>query len=769
MRTLLTLSLLLCTAAAAMADVVINEIFYNPSSDQGPDEDYEFIELYNSGAATVDLSGWVFDSGIEHVFAGGTTLASGEYLVLAQNAAEVESYYSITGVIQWDGGAVSNGGETLLLVNACGTIADEVSYDDGGDWPEEADGDGPSLELNNPVLDNSLAGNWSASAVDGGSPGAVNTVYQSDAPPSLENALVSPQAPGSADPLVLTVDATDDHGLVSVVAWIDSGSGFVSYPMSELRSTWSVSTGPWSDNQLLEIFFEAEDTGSNTSQYPDGQSIFVRIEDSPLAEGDLVINEIKTGDACYTGNDWLELLNTTASAIDLSHFVIRDDEDDHAFKFPAGTIFDAGAYLVIAEDAAGTGTDYGISNILGDLSFGLSSGGDAVRVYNVNGTLLDEVWYDVVAPWPLPPAGQTNSLSLINPALDNNLGESWEASATPCGTPGAANNSDTFAPIMTAWGAVAPTDILIGFDEELSPASITNLSNYLLDGVAATAVLHYTQTEVQITFNVNMGSGFVGTLDVSGVADLAGNPMDASTVTINVVPSGSLVITEIHQNPDAVSDDYGEFFEIYNWTQQDINLKGVELYDLDEDYLLLAEVIVPARSYFVFGQNGDPELNGGLDVDYVYGEDFTLGNGSDEIVLRGGYNMIDQLAYDGGEEWPDPSGISMELIDPELDNSIGANWVESTLTYGDSDFGTPGGPNSTMSIAAPQIQIQLSGQNVVLAWEAVGAATSYEVYATNDPYSGTWTLLTSTTSIAYTDVDALTEARRYYRVLSILQ
>jgi hypothetical protein len=53
---------------------------------------------------------------------------------------------------------------------------DAVEYDDFSPWPEAADGNGPTLELINPSLDNALAESWSASTGNG-SPGAINTSY----------------------------------------------------------------------------------------------------------------------------------------------------------------------------------------------------------------------------------------------------------------------------------------------------------------------------------------------------------------------------------------------------------------------------------------------------------------------------------------------------------------------------------------------------------------------------------------------------------------
>jgi len=153
--------------------LVINEIHYNPAAAQGSDDDYEFVELYNRSGSPVDLAGYAFTDGIVFTFTTGSTLAAGEHIVVAKNAAT----YSGQGypVFQWSSGNLSNGGETLELRNSVGNIADVVPYDDLSPWPEEPDGTGPSLELIDPVLDNALPANWKPSNEDGGTPGQANT------------------------------------------------------------------------------------------------------------------------------------------------------------------------------------------------------------------------------------------------------------------------------------------------------------------------------------------------------------------------------------------------------------------------------------------------------------------------------------------------------------------------------------------------------------------------------------------------------------------
>lgn len=159
----------------ADTDIVINEIHYNPCVNQGSDGNFEFVELFNSGATTVDLSGWEFTQGFDFTFPNGSSIAPGEYIVIARNA----SSYSGNGyqVFQWaNGGALSNTSEDIELENDNGNVIDYVLYDDGGSWPD-ADGACPSLELIDASSNNNTSSSWAASS-GFGTPGAVNSVSE---------------------------------------------------------------------------------------------------------------------------------------------------------------------------------------------------------------------------------------------------------------------------------------------------------------------------------------------------------------------------------------------------------------------------------------------------------------------------------------------------------------------------------------------------------------------------------------------------------------
>lgn len=148
-------------------DLVFTEIHYNPEAGT----DFEFLEIYNAGSTLVDMGGYAITSGIKFTFPDRFTLEPAGLVILTRDITRYNSL-PVT-AFEWDKGKLSNGGELLALSNAAGIIIDFVEYEDAGDWPTEADGNGSSLELISPNLDNSLAASWQASLISGGTPGSL--------------------------------------------------------------------------------------------------------------------------------------------------------------------------------------------------------------------------------------------------------------------------------------------------------------------------------------------------------------------------------------------------------------------------------------------------------------------------------------------------------------------------------------------------------------------------------------------------------------------
>jgi hypothetical protein len=200
----------------------------------------------------------------------------------------------------------------------------------------------------------------------------------------------------------------------------------------------------------------------------------------------------------------------------------------------------------------------------------------------------------------------------------------------------------------------------------------------------------------------NVGANWCTSSTPFGAGDL-GTPGAANDCPPQQEPP-VIVINEIMNNPTVVADSAGEWFELYNPTGFDIDIDGWTIADLDFNSHVIANggpLLVPAGGYLVLANNADPGSNGGVTVDYTYPADFFLSNSADELVLLdpGGAEM-DRVEYDGGPAFPDPFGASMALLDPALDNNIGANWCTSTTPFGDGDLGTPGAANNCDAVVA---------------------------------------------------------------------
>ena len=178
-KTLLLISLIVLSINAN-SQIVINEINYKDAIDF-PTKDW--IELYNNSVVTVDISNWVFkddDDLHEFIIPNGTTMVPGSYLVLTQFLADFQALFPGASPVIGDFVfGFSGGGELIRLFNSSNELVDFVAYDDLDPWPTEPDGNGPTLELRAPDLDNALASSWAASiAPDGthGTPCQINSV-----------------------------------------------------------------------------------------------------------------------------------------------------------------------------------------------------------------------------------------------------------------------------------------------------------------------------------------------------------------------------------------------------------------------------------------------------------------------------------------------------------------------------------------------------------------------------------------------------------------
>ncbi|MHC4065619.1 MAG: lamin tail domain-containing protein, partial [Planctomycetota bacterium] len=209
-------TLVLLTPAAA--DVVITEIMYHPASELDGDE---FLELHNTGVATLSLQDWQIE-GLGFTFGVGASIDAGAYLVLAHDAVQFEATYGFAPYDEYPG-RLANPGESLRLWDAGATLVDEVVYDDAPPWPTTPDGLGPSLEVIDPIEDNNTPRNWRASTDPAShTAGVVNSVDASGLPPWISDVQHGGEAVPN-DPVTVTA-LVQDATTVDFTYLIDFGT-----------------------------------------------------------------------------------------------------------------------------------------------------------------------------------------------------------------------------------------------------------------------------------------------------------------------------------------------------------------------------------------------------------------------------------------------------------------------------------------------------------------------------------------------------------------
>ena len=196
------------------AEVVINEILYHAA-----DSELEFIELYNPGGESIDLSRWSVKDDIDsHRFAfpSGTVISSEGYLVITNDAVQFRTAYSFDADLSGLPFNLSNAGDTVRLFDSSGTLVEWIRYDDRAPWPESADGSGISLERRHPLLPANESSAWAASTPNG-TPGEQNSAYTEELEPLILDLDHNPKIPSPSEEVTVTARVLDADGNVDSV------------------------------------------------------------------------------------------------------------------------------------------------------------------------------------------------------------------------------------------------------------------------------------------------------------------------------------------------------------------------------------------------------------------------------------------------------------------------------------------------------------------------------------------------------------------------
>ncbi len=464
---------------------------------------------------------------------------------------------------------------------------------------------------------------------------------------------------------------------------------------------------------------------------------------SGISKADIFITEIADPDN-DAGARFVELYNNGSSAVDLStgwalQRWTNANTDPQAPVSLTGTI-EAGGFYLVSPNGTQFATVYGFS---ADQDIGTggpadSNGDDNIALLDASGAIVDLFGVpgeDGSGTDHEFEDGRAERKETVTTGANPWVASEWNIDNDSGGGDGPQNAPGDFdpgawigAPVSTTTVSFASSgasvaedsgtyDLIVSItnpdgsnatsaDVALISGDAADINNYTTQTVTFPAGSSADQTVViTITDDSEVEGDEVLTFELQNVS--GGNSAAAASpsqfnLTIednDTAPTPDIVINEIMQNPSAVGDSDGEWFELFNPTGSAVDINGWTIKDDGSDSHTIdngGALTIAAGGYLVLGINGDSGTNGGVTVDYVY-SGLTLGNSDDEVVLvySDGVSEVDRVNYDGGTNFPDPTGASMELNNPSNDNTVGSNWNEATATFGAGDLGTPGAQNST--------------------------------------------------------------------------
>lgn len=375
--------------------LLVSEVLYDPT---GGEPDAEWIELYNSGSAAVDLS--AVKIGDEETRGGGE------------------------GMYGFPAGAYLPAGQVLVLANQAGTF-----YAAYGFWP-----DYELVESSASVPNLTKYSTWATGGLNLANTG--DELLLLDAADQLLDALSWGNTTWAFDPAVPGVAA--GHSLERRPAGQDTDSA----------ADWIDQPSPNPDQV---------DGGPVITPTTTPTATVTPTPTAPPFSGRLLVSEVlydPTGSE--PDAEWIELYNAGSAAVDLSNYKVGDEETsgggEGMFAFPAGARLEAGRFLVIANRADTFYATYGfwpdfelvessatVPNLVkysawSTGSLNLANAGDELLLLDAADKLLDAVsWGNTT--WAFDPAvpgvAAGHSIERRPAFQDTNSATDWADQVSP--------------------------------------------------------------------------------------------------------------------------------------------------------------------------------------------------------------------------------------------------------------------------------------------------------------------------------------------------
>ena len=511
----------------------ISEIMYYPGASSPAEiaagyadpEEFEYIELTNTGSSPLNLEGCRLGVGLLFDFPA-TTLAPGGRIVLVRNPIAFALRYPSVTIGGRFVGDLDDGGERLVVYDATGTTIVDFTYQDN--WVDHTDGGGFSLTPIDPLASSSTlstSGGWRSSSAPSGSPG-IGDALPVPGTVKISEALPYPQAGGeqfvelsntSGAPVdiggwYLSDDAVNLTKYRVAAGTIIPAFGFVTFTATAHFNN-AGDTGalvPFSLNRAGGSIYLSSGSGALAGGYRESENfgaaeqgvsfglytkstgtdfIAQRLVTTGAVNvapkvGPVIINEVHYNPS-GSGIEFIELYNITSSPVVLDGWRFIEGL---TWTFPPSTSIPGYGYLVIVGGNPSTArTAYAIPgpvSVLGPWTGALDNAGEMLRLAKPGDPLpdtsipyvsVDHVNYDSAAPWPLPPNGSGPSLQRLDYGAYSNDISNWASFVATAGRQNFDTDGDGIPDAWETANGMNPLD----FGDGVLDSDGDGSSNYL--------------------------------------------------------------------------------------------------------------------------------------------------------------------------------------------------------------------------------------------------------------------------------------------------
>lgn len=711
---------------SAFRDVIFNEVFSQQDLVLSPLLTGDYVELYNRSNSLVSLGGWKFRDRSTSRTLDNYILNPGDYVILC-DTSDTAAYAGFGDYLAVGGfPGLNNDDEDIWIEDAFGNVIDSLYFDDSFFQDEDKEDGGWSLELINPGDTCSLLGNWVASVdPDGGTPGAVNSVFNSSG--GVNPTLISGISIVSSNIIEVCFNETMDAGLLSVPG---------NYSIDNGLSVSLAGPGGASGNCVSLVVNPAIVTGtvytltmnglSDCNGNPTGPLTGTFVQGGPAVPFQIVINEIMADPDESTnmpeGVEFIELYNNGPSVVDLSKWTLVEGNgsDD---TLPDYSILPSEYVIVCDDDDVAVMSQFGAS-VLAVGSFpSLTNSGERIQIFDQNSVLIDEVTYD--DDWYNDEVKDDGGWTLerVDPTYSCVNSGNWRASNDPDGgTPGRANSilgtfSEDVPPELLRAEVVGSNLVRAYFNEPMLLDSLFNADGYFItEGIGQPLAVFQVGDQndrVDLLISGVFDTNTVYCLQVNGLRDCPGNPIVITQEVCFGIPDevavGDLLINEVLFNPYTGGSD---FVELYNKSDKILDLSAVLIGEFEEVSSIIddAEVISTAQRLLLPGEYVAVTENKAfldsvyqpIDSDAIYETADMVAfpnTGGNVIVFSNTGITLDTLKFLDDWHFPnldDDDGVSLERHNFNRPTQDEDNWHSAASTV---RYATPGYENSQILVA----------------------------------------------------------------------